>query len=336
MIQRFECKTSIVVALTFTWFTLAQAGEKLRTESDRRGQDSLGVAFKKQDGEMVILVNGKHFATYVWSDPKTTRPFFKDIRASDGTTQLTRNHPPRDGDFMDHETYHPGIWWGFGDVGGNDYWRMKAKIMGGEFVDAPVGGAHRGSFAVKNRLLSNGNDRMFCEQLCRFTIRSLPFGILMICESTLVRNEGDFWLGDQEEMGLAFRVATPIATKSKPGGQIRDSDGRTDRDSLRTNQADWCDYSGPIDGKYGGIMLMNDPQNFRKPWWHAVDTGLLVANPLGESELSGRGKKRQNVLVKKGEPFRLRYGVLIHLHESSNDFDEKAAYASFLQNLKSD
>ena len=82
--------------------------------------------------------------------------------------------------------------------------------------------------------------------------------------------------------------------------------------------------------KYAGLMLMNDPKNFRKPWWHAVDTGLLVANPLGESELTGNGKKRENVLVKKGEPFRLRYGCLIHLDNSAAEFDAKKAYADFL------
>ena len=98
---------------------------------------------------------------------------------------------------------------------------------------------------------------------------------------------------------------------------------------IRTNQSDWCDYSGPIGGKHGGILLMNDPQNFRKPWWHAVDTGLLIANPLGESELNGRGKKRENVLVEKGKPFRLRYGALIHLHDEANDFDPKKAYQAF-------
>jgi len=51
--------------------------------------------------------------------------------------QLTRNLPPAPGDFQDHEHFHPGIWWGFGDVGGNDYWRLKARIVGGEFVEEP-------------------------------------------------------------------------------------------------------------------------------------------------------------------------------------------------------
>ena len=134
-------------------------------------------------------------------------------------------------------------------------------------------------------------------------------------------------------MGLAVRVCKSISTKSNSGGAIRDSEGRSERGALRTNQSDWCDYRGPVSGKFGGIMLMNDPANFRKPWWHNADTGLLVANPLGESELSGHGKKRENVLVKKGEPFRLQYGVLVHLHEKESDFMAAQAYADFMKVL---
>ena len=73
--------------------------------------------------------------------------------------------------------------------------------------------------------------------------------------------------------------------------------------------------------------------NFRRPWWHAVSTGLLVANPLGESELTGNGKRKQNVLVKKDKPFRLLYGCLVHLHDEEQQFDPEAAYADFLELL---
>jgi putative membrane-bound dehydrogenase-like protein len=292
---------------------------------------SAQVAFEKGDGKMDITIDGKPFATYVWNDSATTRPYFKQVHALGGKIQVTRHHPPRPGDFSDHENYHPGIWWGFGDVGGNDYWRMKAKVIGGSFIEQPTSGEDRGSFAVRNKMLTNDGKKTFCHQVSRYTIIKRPSGILMVCESTFTRDESDFWLGDQEEMGMAIRVATPIATRSKKGGYIRDSAGRTEHKQIRTNQSDWCDYSGPIAGKHGGILLMNDPQNFRKPWWHARDTGLLIANPLGESELNGRGKKRQNVLVKKGQPFRLRYGVLIHLHDTEKEFDPKTAYKDFLE-----
>ena len=322
----------ITVLLTQAEEIIDAQGTVLRKEE--KGSDNHDtISFRKRTGEMDIVIDGKPFATYVWSDPQTTRPYFKHVHAAGGDVQITRNHPPGPGDFSDHETYHPGIWWGFGDIGGNDYWRMKARIIGGSFIEEPASSKDRGSFAVRNRLLTNDGKETFCEQVCRYTILRRPHGILMICESTLMRDEGDFWLGDQEEMGLAIRVATPIATKSEKGGVIRDSQGRTELKEIRTNQADWCDYSGPIAGKHGGILLMNDPKNFRKPWWHAVDTGLLIANPLGESELKGRGKKRENVLVKQGKPFRLRYGALIHLHTTAKELDRAKAYQDFLERL---
>ena len=320
---------ALTLCLSFCFVGGASAAE---TEKPRIEVEELGFDFVKRAGEIEIFLDGKTFATYVWSDPKTTRPYFKQIKALGGEVQVTRNHPPQEGDFDDHETYHPGIWWGFGDVGGNDYWRMKAKIIGGQFTEEPIATANAASFAVRNKLLTNKGDETFSEQTCRYQFLRRDLGVLMICQSEFRRKQSDFWLGDQEEMGLAFRVATPLTAKK--GGVMQDSAGRTDRKEIRTNQSDWCDYSGKIANQHAGILLMNDPRNFRKPWWHAVDTGLLVANPLGESELHGNGKKRENVLVKKGKPFRLRYGCLVHLHDSAEKFDAKKAYADFLSVLK--
>ncbi len=291
------------------------------------------VSFQKEDSHLQINVDGQLFAYYVWDDPATTRPYFKEIHAAGSEVQITRNHPPGPGDFDDHQTYHPGLWWGFGDVGGNDYWRMKARIIGGDFIGEPIGGEDRGFFAVRNRLLVNDSDETFCEQISHYVILQRPQGILILCEIALRRDSGDFWLGDQEEMGLALRVATPMAKASQKGGRILNSIGSVNLEEIRTRQSDWCDYSGPVAGKHGGMLVMNDPDNFRRPWWHAVDTGLLVANPLGESELNGRGKQRENVLVRAGEPFRLRYGVLVHLEDDAASFDPAKAYGDFLDIL---
>lgn len=291
------------------------------------------IAFEKHEGRLTITVDQKPFAVYVWNDPTTTRPYFMQVHAAGGEVQLTRHHPPAKDDIQDHATYHPGIWWGFGDVGGNDYWRMKARVVGGDFVDEPQGGPDWGRFSVRDKLLVNGGDEIFAEQLCRYTIMRRPMGLLLVCETTFQREQGDFWLGDQEEMGLGIRVASPMALVSQKGGRILSSERTSDLKQIRTQQSDWCDYSGPIAGKFGGLLVMNHPKNFRKPWWHAVETGLLVANPLGESELTGHGKKRQNVLVKQGEPFHLCYGVLIHLHAQQSDFSPRGAYSDFLSVL---
>ena len=269
-------------------------------------------AFERRDGEMTVTLDDKPLAVYVWNDQVTTRPYFKNVHAPDGT-RLTRNYPPGPDDIQDHETYHPGIWWGFGDIDGNDYWRLKARVIGGEFIAGPTGGRERAHFAVRNRLLTNGSDEeVFVEQICRYTFFRRENGVLLIAESRFLRQEGPFWMGDQEEMGLAFRVASELALSRNPESRIESSGGHSDISTLRTTQSDWADYSGPLENRHAGMMLLSAPSNFRKPWWHAVDTGLLVANAFGESELSGKGKRRQSWLVPAKEPFTLRYGVFLY------------------------
>ena len=290
-------------------------------------------AFHHQEGRMEITLDDQPIATYVWNDPETTRPYFKHLRTPDGI-QVSRNHPLQPEDYQDHETYHPGIWWGFGDVATNDYWRMKARIVGGDFVAGPTGGRQRATFAVKNRLLANGSDDVFLEQVSHYTFLRRPGGILLVAESTFLPREESYWLGDQEEMGLAFRVQSDLALDRNSESRILNANGSTDLKTIRTTQSDWADYSGPFQDHHVGMMLMSDPENFRRPWWHAVDTGLLVANAFGESELNGRGKKRQSRFVEKNQTFKLRYGVLIHSHKKASEFDRSAAYRDFVETLK--
>ena len=116
-----------------------------------------------------------------------------------------------------------------------------------------------------------------------------------------------------------MRVATDLTVTK--GGVISSSDGRKNEQQVWGRQADWCDYSG----KDGGVMLMPDPRNFRRSWFHARDYGLLVANPFGRQAFT-KGEPSQ-VVVKKGETLTMRYGVLIH----DGDVDHHAAYQDFLK-----
>ena len=143
-------------------------------------QESSSFSFQKREQDMDIFVDGQPFATYVWEDAKTTRPYFKQIYGTGGKVQLTRHHPPGPDDFDDHETFHPGIWWGFGDIGGNDYWRLKTKVVGGEFTEQPKSEAIQAQFTVRNRLLDASGKR-FCWQTCRYVFVKQRHGILIVC-----------------------------------------------------------------------------------------------------------------------------------------------------------
>jgi hypothetical protein len=120
-------------------------------------------------------------------------------------------------------------------------------------------------------------------------------------------------------MGLGVRVATDLTVTH--GGVITSSDGRKNEEEVWGRQADWCDYAG----RGVGILLMPDPRNFRRSWFHARDYGLLVANPFGRRAFTKGEPSR--VVVKRGETLSLRFVALAH----DGDLDRQAAYQDFLR-----
>ena len=73
--------------------------------------------------------------------------------------QVTRNHPPvKDVDAVDHDTMHPGIWLGFGDISGQDFWRNKATMEHLRFVKAPTTADGQLRFATECRLKTSSGE----------------------------------------------------------------------------------------------------------------------------------------------------------------------------------
>jgi hypothetical protein len=279
------------------------------------------IGFVRTDGSLAIQVDGRPLATYVWVDPDILRPYFARLHAPDGT-QVTRNLPPLAGDATDHATMHPGLSLAFGDLSGGDFWRNKGRVAV-ELAQEPIAQAGEASFAVRNRYLMG--DNLICNELCRVGIRVQPAAYLLTWDSRF-SGDSDFFFGDQEEMGLGVRLATGLTVKS--GGQITNSEGLKNEKQVWGRVADWCDYSGTVDGQSVGILLMPDPDNFRRSWFHARDYGLLVANPFGAKAFT-KGPLSK-IVVPKGQTLRLRWGVLLH----AGPVDLAAAYKDWVLSLK--
>jgi len=292
------------------------------------------VEFAQGGGHVTVAIDGLPVAVYCYKDDKITRPFFAHVRALDGL-QVTRHHPPIEGqDLMDHGTFHPGLWMAFGDINGSDYWRIMAPVRQVGFVEQPKGGPGRGSFAVHNKYFDQKDpSKTVCDEIARYTFVDRPEGYFLLWDSTF-SSDHEFAFGDQEEMGLGFRVATPLRVEQKtdgtvpPGnGTIVDSEDRKNGDEIWGNSADWCDYSGTMAGQRVGMTIFCHPDNFRPSWFHARDYGLLEANPFGRQAF-GKGEK-SSVVVKPGKKMRLRYGVLVHSGPENSEIDFAAAYKDY-------
>jgi len=300
------------------------AGEVKPAEKAQAQGSHAAFAFESRADRLVITLAGAPFGEFVFRHDKVLRPFFANVRAPGGV-QVTRNFPPIAGtDAMDHDTMHPGISLGFGDLSGNDFWRNRAAIRHERFSEAPAVRDGRLTFVTESTMLAESGAAIG-KMVSRFTLTRRPEGVLLVWDTTITPAGDGFHFGDQEEMGFAVRVATPIAEKS--GGGIASSTGAKGAKATWGQPAAWCDYSGVIGGQRVGVAIFPDPKNFRPSWWHNRDYGVFVANPFGQKAMK-QGEK-SIVEVKRGEPFRLRFGALLHSTPAESRLDLPASYAAF-------
>jgi len=121
---------------------------------------------------------------------------------------------------------------------------------------------------------------------------------------------------DTKEGAMAVRVHDQLAVKSGSSkSHITNSLGGDGETACWGYKADWCDYSGEINGQAVGITIFDDPTNRSRACWHVRSYGLMAANPFGRSE-SGfpaqKGSPEQLIKLKSGEELKLRYGILVH------------------------
>ncbi len=291
--------------------------------------ESLPLAFAHTDGKVVVTAGEHPLITYVYQDPHITRPYFYHAHAPGGI-QVTRNFPPIEGqDATDHADLHPGLWLAFGDISGSDYWRLKARVQHAEFLQLPQGKGDSGGFAVRNRYLAHDDpSRTICQEDCRFTFYVQPRGYWLIWDSTFT-SDMPFAFGDQEEMGLGVRVASPISVDKGGHGRILDSARRRNGKEVWGQASEWVDYSGPLQGRFAGVAVMTHPGNLRPSRVHARDYGFMAVNLFGRA-WSQHGEPYR-LEVKAGEPFRLRYGVWLHAGTEPQHADVSAAYQEYLQ-----
>ena len=305
-------------------------------------EDLPSIEFQDGEDRLIITLGGKPLAEYLKSgDDRTTRPFLRHLHAPTGE-QVSRNHPPPAGEPDDHDTFHAGMFMGFGRMGMGKYdtWRLKNRVQFSKYVEQPTGGPGKGSFAVKNRFLkSTSKDaEAYCTSVDRYTFLVRPYGTLILLDVTFTADSEEIEFGDQEEMGLAIRVNAPmnvaINQTSRPGreGRILNARGDKNQDLIlkrnREEPVEWCDYAGWVNDRFVGVLMMGHPENFSKPYWMARDYGLLVCNPFASGDL-GKGKT-STIRVQQGETFRIQFGSYLHSTENEESLDLPAAYEDYL------
>lgn len=299
--------------------------------------DRNGFWFQDVGDSLHVHLGNQRIATYLKRHPNLTRRALVNVMTPGGI-QVTRNFPPRKPEDIDpgygaengiiHPVMHPGIWLGFGDVSGNDYWRLQSHVVFDRFSQSPKGERSKGSFTAVNRFLqrssgttlgerqseqrSFGGDRpaTVCTETTQYRFERVPEGWTLRIDAEYHSDEHDFYFGDQEESGLAVRVASPIRVQGGNGTILNDR-GERNGGEVWGKEAKWFDYFGIVEGREVGVMVVSDPRNPRPSWLHARDYGVVVTNPFPKQP-----KERREPYVKthigKNQRFQLSYSILIH------------------------
>ena len=219
-------------------------------------------AFQQKERELDLYLGKTRVATYLLDHDQLTRRAFVNIRTPGGLP-VTRNFPPRKPEDIDpgyrgetgiiHPVMHPGLWMSFGWIEGNDYWRLTSKVKFEEFLEAPKGGKGEASFATRDRYLSRDGSNTICYQDTRYRFRPRRPGILLDWDASFYNDERHFRFGDQEESGLALRIASPLRVQGG-NGEILNERGEKNGAGTWGKPFQWINYSGVIEGKRVGLL----------------------------------------------------------------------------------
>jgi len=298
-----------------------------------------GVAISQLEDRLRVEINGELFTEYHFRN--VPRPFLYPL-IGPGGAGMTRNWPMKETPNEEHDhPHHRSFWFTHGDVNGHDFWTERegtGKIVHAGF-DRITSGNNFGVIQSRNNWVAH-DGKIICTDEQTLRIQSMTGNERMVdFQITLHASHGAVTLGDTKEGTMAIRVAEtmrvekPIHAKGeKPKvgqGHIVNSEGLRDGETWG-KRSNWCDYSGPVDGKTVGIAFFDHPKNPNHPtWWMVRGYGLFAANPFGQQAYENTPEKG-DVKIPSGQSLTFRYRFYVH------EGDEKQAsvtrrYEEFLE-----
>jgi len=287
-----------------------------------------GVEVKKADDKLEFYAGGQLVTRYLTA-PSWAKPIFYPVLAPGGVP-LTRDWPMvtgKPGESTDHP-HQKSAWFCHGDIIPEGV-ELKQKIKGVEGVDfwsenkghgqivctkvgEPKVGQDHASVQTHNEWRTADGAKILDEDR---TIHCYDLGgpRLIVLDIDLVADV-PVTFGDTKEGAMGIRINDQITAGKGGKGKIQNAKGKIGEKECWGRIADWCDYSGPVDGKEVGLTLMADPKNVEPSCWHVRGYGLMAANPFGRKHAAFPDAVGRTDLVRlaKGQHLRLRYGMLLH------------------------
>lgn len=306
---RFLTKMAPSIATAAMLFGLAMAGSPQAGAAPK-------LSLEKKPDAIAVMMDGRPLTTLHFGE-KWDKPFLHPLRSSSGVV-ISRGFPldPQDGESNDH-AWHRGIWYGHGDVSGEDFWRELGADKSGRLVPkrAPEAAIRDGAAVLRLSLDMVGRSpekKRYGTLNEEYTIRVDGPLVLVDAVISVWADAGvDLRFGDTDDGGFGFRLADIY--REDRGAALTNSEGGSGTKAIWGKSAKWVDYSAEIGGKQIGLAVLDHPSNVRYPQgWHARGYALSAANPFALGSFAEDKKIDGSYTLKSGDTFTLRYRVVIH------------------------
>ena len=311
-----QCYADEGGATTLTWILDGLAAGESRTYTLSEGSvaGETGVQLKEESETITVTLNDRHFTTFRYAKAQF-RPYFFPVLGPNGR-EVTRGETS---DISKDHVHHRSLYVAYGEVNDVDLWgegSNSGRVVPQGFTQKQ-GGAVVGRLYTENSWQTQAGEVLMAD-VQNFRIYNLPEdAALLDLDLSFIASVGDVHFGDTKEGGI-ISIRVHPSMNASDGGKIENAFGGLNEAETWGKRANWCDYSGVVDGTPVGIAVFDHIVNPRYPtYWHVRNYGLMGSNIFGGNSFERDPSKDGSYTLKQGEEMHFRFRVLIHAGDAN-------------------
>ena len=311
-----QCYADEGGATALTWILDGLAAGESRTYTLSEGSvaGETGVQLKEESETITVTLNDRHFTTFRYAKAQF-RPYFFPVLGPNGR-EVTRGETS---DISKDHVHHRSLYVAYGEVNDVDLWgegSNSGRVVPQGFTQKQ-GGAVVGRLYTQNSWQTQAGEALMAD-VQNFRIYNLPEdAALLDLDLSFIASVGDVHFGDTKEGGI-ISIRVHPSMNASDGGKIENAFGGLNEAETWGKRANWCDYSGVVDGTPVGIAVFDHIVNPRYPtYWHVRNYGLMGSNIFGGSSFERDPSKDGSYTLKQGEEMHFRFRVLIHAGDAN-------------------
>ncbi|MCY4403363.1 MAG: PmoA family protein [Candidatus Poribacteria bacterium] len=302
-------------AISLAWILDGLSAGATRTYTLSEGTvDKTGVQLREDSDTIDITLNGREFTTFRYGKTQY-RPYFFPVLGPNGR-EVTRGETS---DISKDHVHHRSLYVAYGEVNDIDLWGEGSncgKVIHQGFTQKHGGSVVGRIYTENNWETKDGEVLMTDKQ--NFRIYNLPEDRTIIeLDLSFIASTRDVHFGDTKEGGIMCIRVNPSMNASD-GGKIENAFGGINEGETWGKRANWCDYSGIVEGTPVGIVVYDHIVNPRYPtYWHVRNYGLMGSNIFGSGTFERDKSKDGSYILKEGGEMHFRFRVLIHAGDAT-------------------